>query len=141
MIAIDSSVFVQIANFLVLIWVLNNILYKPLRGILSERNQKISGLSGNIDALTKEARQKDKEYTAGIRSARSQGIKEKEKLVQAAEQEEKAIIARINEKAQADLLKMKEKIMQDAEVVKMELLKKVDIFATEIGHKILGRAV
>jgi len=141
MISVDSSLFVQIGNFLLLIWVLNLILYRPIRRILLERKEKVAGLEKSIDTFSKDAAEKDGKYQDGIRSARDLGIKEKQNLVHSAQAEEKAIIARINEKAQADLAKMKEKVAKEAEAVRKELLQQVDMFANEIGKKILGRAV
>ncbi len=141
MISVDGSLFIQIANFLLLIWVLNLILYRPIRNILSERKEKITGMEDNIDAFGKDAADKDAQYDSGIRSARAKGMQEKEKLIQAAEAEEKDIIGKINEKAQADLAKMKENVAKEADAVRKELLQQVDTFATEIGKKILGRAV
>ncbi|MEE4359608.1 MAG: ATP synthase F0 subunit B [Desulfococcaceae bacterium] len=141
MISVDGSLFIQIANFLLLIWVLNLILYRPIRNILSERKEKITGMEDNIDAFGKDAADRDAQYDSGIRSARAKGMQEKEKLIQAAEAEEKDIIAKINEKAQADLAKMKENVAKEADAVRKELLQQVDTFATEIGKKILGRAV
>ncbi|MGE0086764.1 MAG: ATP synthase F0 subunit B [Desulfococcaceae bacterium] len=141
MINVDSSLFIQIGNFLLLIWVLNMILYRPIRKILLERKEKVSGLEKSIDIFSKDAAEKDGRYMEGLRSARAKGMKEKETLVHGAEAEEKAIITRINEKAQADLSKMKEKVAKEAEAVRKELLQQVDAFANEIGKKILGRAV
>lgn len=141
MINVDSSLFIQIGNFLLLIWVLNMILYRPIRKILLERKEKVTGLEKSIDTFSRDAAEKDGKYLEGVRSARAQGMKEKETLIHAAEAEEKAIIARINEKAQADLAKMKEKVAKEAEAVRKELLQQVDKFASEIGKKILGRAV
>jgi F-type H+-transporting ATPase subunit b len=98
-------------------------------------------LEENIDSFGKEAGDKDAEYHAGIRSARAKGMQEKEKLIQAAEAEEKAVVGKINEKASAELAKMKDRVAKEAEGVRKELLQQVDTFANEIGQKILGRAV
>ena len=141
MISVDSSLFIQIGNFLILIWVLNLILYRPIRKILLDRKERVAGLEKSINTFSKDAAEKDSQYQEGIRLARSRGMQEKETLVHSAEAEEKAIIARINEKAQADLAKMKEKVAKEAEAVRKELLRQVDMFANEIGKKILGRAV
>jgi F-type H+-transporting ATPase subunit b len=62
-------------------------------------------------------------------------------LVQTAAEEEKAIIEKINQKAQAELVEMREKIAKDAETVRATLQKEIDVFADAIGEKILGRAV
>lgn len=137
----DESLFIQIVNFLFLIWALNLILYKPIRNILTQRKEKIDSLEHNIETLDTDARERDDAYAAGIKDARARGFKEKEALVQTAAEEEKAIIEKINQKAQADLAEMREKIAKDAETVRATLQKEIDAFANAIGEKILGRTV
>jgi len=52
----DASVFIQIINFLFLIWVLNLIIYKPIRNILIQRKEKFSGLEADIERSMKRPR-------------------------------------------------------------------------------------
>ena len=141
MIKVDGSVVIQIVNFILLIWIMNTVLYRPIRNMLLKRKEKVDGLADAIEMCDNTAKEQDEAYLAGIRAARAKGLKEKEALTQAAEDEEKKIIAKINEKAQADLAKAKEKIAKDADAVRVSLLREVDLFATQIGEKILGRAV
>ena len=141
MINIDVSVIIQVINFLFLIWVLNIILYKPIRKILLQRKETVTGLEQGIDTFATDAMEKDAAFAAGIKSARTRGLKEKGALLEAAVEEERKIIDKINEKAQADLTEVRRKISKDAENVKMKLQKEVDAFADAIGQKILGRAV
>ncbi len=141
MIKIDGSVAIQIVNFILLIWVMNTVLYRPIRNMLLKRKEKVDGLENAIGQCDKDVKEKDEAYLAGIRTARAKGLKEKEAMTLAAEEEEKNIIGKINEKAQADLAKAKERIAKDAEAVRISLLKEIDAFATQIGEKILGRAV
>ena len=141
MIKIDASVIVQIVNFVFLILVLNVVLFKPVRKILRQRKEKIDGLEENIESFHKDAQEKDESYLLGMKQARSNGLKEKEKLLQSASDKEKKIIARINEKAQADLEALRKKVARDAENVSVALQKEIDSFAEAIKEKILGRAV
>lgn len=137
----DVSLFIQIANFLFIIWVLNVILYKPIRNILIQRKEKVTGFEQNIETLTQDAKDKDEAYSSGVKDARAKGLKEKAALVQAAADEERRIIEEINQKAQAELVVMREKIVKDAENVRESLQQEIDTFANAIGKKILGRAV
>ena len=141
MIKIDASVIVQIVNFVFLILVLNVVLFKPVRKILRQRKEKVDGLEENIESFHKDAQEKDESYLSGIKEARSKGLIEKEKLLQAASDEEKKIIARINEKAQADLEALRKKVARDAENVSVALQREIGSFAEAIKQKILGRAV
>ena len=137
----DWTVFIQIANFLFLIFMMNILLFKPIRKMLLERKAKISGLEENIDSTQKEAVSQDEAFAQGLKDARGKGLKEKEVLLQAASDEEKEIIGKINEKAQADLAEVRKKIAADTEAVKAKLTEEVDGFADIISEKILGRAV
>ena len=130
----------QIANFLFLLFVLNLVLYKPIRGILKQRKEKFQGLQESVAATGRQAEEQDKAFTEGIRLARAKGQKEKETLVQAASDEESAIVAKINAKAKEDLAEVKAKIKKEMDTVKSALEKEVDAFADAITEKILGRA-
>jgi F-type H+-transporting ATPase subunit b len=134
-------VWIQVVNFLVLIWALNTVLYKPIRKIVSDRAQRVDGLEQTIDNCHKESLEKEKAYAVGIKTAREKGLKEKDVLLQEAAEEEKEILQEINEKAQAELAAVKEKIAKDAQAVASELEKEIDIFSKAIGEKILGRAI
>ncbi len=137
----DASLFVQIVNFLLIIWILNVILYKPIRNMLIQRKEKIEDSEKNIEGLNKDAKEKDDAFLSGIKEARDQGLSEKGSLIQAATHEEREIIEKINQKAQADLAEVRDKIARDTEQVRESLQKEIDSFANAIGEKILGRAV
>ena len=140
MVKIDWTVIVQIANFLVLIFILNLVLYKPIRNILLQRKAKVDGLEEGIDATSREAEEKNQAFSDGVKQARAKGQKQKEALMQDAADEERTLIAEINTKAREDLDGVKAKIVEDTEAVKKALEKEVDAFADAITQKILGRA-
>lgn len=141
MLSIDGSLFIQIANFIFLIWALNIVLYRPIRRILNQRREKIDGFEENIAAFVANARQKDEAFISGVKEARAKGLKEKESLLFDAAEEEKKIIQRINQKAQADLADLKKKVARDSAVVRESLQAEIDDFANAIGQKILGRTI
>jgi F-type H+-transporting ATPase subunit b len=137
----DSSVLIQIINFVFLILVLNILLYRPIRKILARRKEKIEGLELSIETSDRDALEKDEAFAAGIKKARARGFQEKEALMQQAADEEKNIIAAINSKAQAELAEVRDKIKKEAELARESLQKEVGNFANQICQKILGRAV
>jgi F-type H+-transporting ATPase subunit b len=141
MVSVDGSVFIQIVNFLFLIWVLNIVLFRPIRKALSQRREKVDGMQQNIESLAKDAKEKDDAFSKGLREARAAGLKQKEALIAQAAEEEKRLIGEINAKAQAELVAAREKISREADGVRVKLEKELDAFAEAIGQKILGRAV
>ena len=131
----------QAANFIILVFILNIVLYRPIRNILIQRRQKIEGLEQTVENATGDLTEKEATYASGIRDARKKGLQEKDALVNAATEEEKAIIDRINAEALAELHTVKAKVAKEVDMARNALLKEVDSFANEIGAKILGRAV
>ena len=137
----DWTLFVQMGNFILLIFVLNAILYKPIRQILIERKKKIQGYKEGIDTLQQDASESEKGFQAKISEARQQGVREKEAMKQAGLEEEKQITAEINQKAQAELEAVRTQIAKDAEDARRGLEKEIEVFSGTIVEKILGRAV
>ncbi len=137
----DWTVAIQIVNFLLILWILNRMLYRPIRNILRQRKEKMDGLGLSIQTYNDDAEEKDKAFAAGIKEARAKGLKEKEAMLQDAAEEEKMIIAKVNEKAQAELADIRQKISQEAQTVKSALQTRVAEFADDICQKILGRTV
>ncbi|RJQ84229.1 MAG: ATPase [Desulfobacteraceae bacterium] len=140
MVDINWTVLIQIANFLFLLFVLNTILYKPLRSIIRQRKSKMEGLEQSITSAGRNTEEKGQAFTEGLKEARADGQKRKEAMLQSAVDEEKAIVAGINAKAQEDLAAVKAKIAKDTEAVRNALEKEIDVFANAITEKILGRA-
>jgi len=141
MVSVDSSLYIQIVNFIFLIWALNAILYKPIRNILLQRKGVITGLEQGIETAEGDASEKGEAFSTGIKSARADGLEKKKAMLEEAAQEEKAIIEKINSKAQAELADVKAKIAAEAETTREALQAELDTFANAIGQKILGRAI
>ena len=137
----DISALFQIANFLFLLWALNTVLFKPIRKIIQQRKEKVESFESTIEAYNQDIQEKDEAFVTGQKAARQKGVKEKEALLLEAAEEEKNIIAEVNSRAQQELADIRENIARDVEAVRGSLQEKVDEFANDIGHKILGRAV
>ncbi len=141
MISIDGSVVIQIINFLLLVWLMNKIVYKPIRAVLQKRKDKIGELVKDADRAADQAKVKDALYTDGIRAARKKGVAEKEKLIAIANQEEHALISDIQQKMQEELETVRLKIADEMKQARTGLEQEIDGFAAAIGQKILGRAI
>ncbi|MFQ5444746.1 MAG: ATPase [Desulfobacterales bacterium] len=141
MVNVDGSVVVQIVNFIFLIWILNLVLYKPIRKIILQRKEKVKRLELDIEALKTGEDEKNDSFTTGINEARAKGLKAKEIILLNSAEEGKRIIENVNEQIRTDLSDVRGKIEKEIENVRQTLEKEVDDFADSIGKKILGRAV
>ncbi|MBU0462068.1 MAG: ATP synthase F0 subunit B [Proteobacteria bacterium] len=136
----DISLVYQMINFLILLFVLNLVLYKPIRNVLLERKAKIEGMQEGAQKASNDLVAGEDAYKDGLKQARSKGLKEKEAFIEAASQEEKEIIDKINKKAQANLAEIKKQVADETEQARKLLENEVEAYAKAIGEKILGRA-
>ncbi|MBM9537254.1 ATP synthase F0 subunit B [Desulfobulbus alkaliphilus] len=141
MISIDITMVMHIINMIVLMFVLNAILYKPILGILEQRAEKIETLDDEVAEFEQRARQRQAELDAKIREASSKAKKALDGAraqAQAAGAEKLAVI-----RQESDTFK--EQQMQDLrsqiEVASKELQKNAAGFAQAMAGKILGRSL
>lgn len=136
----DLSAAIQMINFLVLLFVLNLVLYKPIRNVLIERKAKIDGMQKGAQKAATDLAAGEDAYKNGLKEARAEGLKHKEAFIEAASKEEKEIIDGINKKAQANLAEIKKQVATETDQARKALEAEVDAYAKAIGEKILGRA-
>ncbi len=136
----DISLVYQMINFFVLLFMLNLVLYKPIRKVLLERKAKVESLEDGVEQASADLDSQKDSYKSGLKEARSKGLKEKEIFVAAASKEELEIIDQINKKAQANLAQIKEQVASETEQARKALEGEVEAYAKAIGEKILGRA-
>lgn len=141
MIKLDWTIIMQMINFIILIWALNYVAYRPIRGILARRKEKIDGLESGIDRFEKDAREKASQFDEGLREAREKGAKLKISLEEKAKQEEQQMLEQIHEKAGRDLEEIRERVARETDEVRKSLQSQIDFFANEISRKMLGRTI
>lgn len=141
MIDIDISLFIQIGALLCLMFLLNNLLFKPIRSILEERQEKIDALKKEMDGFEQKAVNIVENYNQKLGEARQNGAKEKEKFLGEARENEKAILSQSTKEAEDKKQKDISEISKAIDSVRSELSAKTESFANEIAQKVLGRAI
>ena len=139
MIDIDWTLFVQIANFLLLVFLLNMVLFRPIRGTLKERQNLISGMQSDISSMTETEQEVRQDIQSELLSARKSGINKRDMI----KQEGSAVEAGLMEKAKAEvddeMERMTNKIKADVAAARDALKPQAESFALDLAAKILGR--
>ncbi len=136
----DISLVYQMINFLVLLYVLNLVLYRPIRKVLLERKAKIEGMHTGAEKAADDLIAGEDAYKNGLKKARAEGLTKKDAFIEEASGEETEIIDRINKKAQANLAEIKKQVADETEQARKSLEGEVEAYAKAIGERILGRA-
>ena len=141
MISINATLFVQVINFLIIVFILNKILFKPILKSLAERDNLIEGSKVRAIELKQKGEEKLIEYNRALDQARlkaSEGQVEirkeamaaAETMIQSAMAEEQKIIAQI-----------RDEIKVEAEKAHIELKAQAENICNHVTLKILGRTI
>lgn len=141
MIKLDWTLFLQFANFMILLAVLNVLLYRPLRDALAARKATVDGDLAKARSLDEQIQAQVAEYEAKLQEARQRGSQERTALRQAAQAEETRLISSANENATLRLQSLKEQVASEAEGARQGLRGETETLAREIAGKVLGRSL
>ena len=112
MVDINLTLFVQMANFLVLIAILNYLLYKPILAILDKRKSRLDESEGEIKRLNATVEQKAAEYEEKLRLAKQDALEKKNEILKEAADNAKAIIDERRSRIPAMLAEFQGKVGQ-----------------------------
>lgn len=139
MIDFNYTFFYQIANFILLIIILNFILYKPLLKILDARNEKLAASDQEVKDLNASVEKKVAEYEDKIRLAKLEAMNQRNEIQKDGSEQAKQII----DATRAELAKIMEefqgKLDHEISQAKLVLKNQSAGISSEIAEKVLGR--
>ena len=138
---LDPTFFWQLANFLVLIWLLNTILFKPVRNILKKRAGLTAELKSDIESNQEVTLEHEQALNERQLETKSQGMKVWEELKKQAQGEELAKLQEAMRQNSEILNQQRAEIQNQIELAGAKLDHEVDQFAREIAGKILQRSL
>ncbi|MHC1725608.1 MAG: hypothetical protein AB9866_06290 [Syntrophobacteraceae bacterium] len=141
MIEINYSLFIQMANFLVFLFLMNMVLYRPIRRIVAERRKMIAGKQEGIERLEAQARAAVADYDLKLQESRRMGFQRIQELKASGYEQEKELLQRMSEEAAGTVQQMRAKIQKDIGDARKELKNQVRSFSMELAQKILGRKI
>jgi len=139
MIELDWTLFVQIINFLVLVFLLNMVLFRPIRRIVLDRQARLTAYEEDIAGLADNEQGILGEVDQQLAAARREGLGLREKLRQEGSQEESSLLEQVKKEVDAEWTKVEAKIKKDVAKAREALRAQAQDFATALSAKILGR--
>jgi F-type H+-transporting ATPase subunit b len=141
MIDIDKTLLIQIINFLVLLIALNFILFKPIRKVMQEREQGISGAFGDAKAAQDRMQGLMDSYNTSLAEAKQKATTSYNTMYQQGLDAQRDTIAAERAKAGEALDKARAEIAAASTAARADLRKEAERLSQEITVKMLGRAV
>ncbi len=141
MITVDITLVIHIINMIVLMFVLNAILYKPVLGILEKRQGKLDALGNDVEQFEQNARHRQAEVDKKMRQASAKAKKALDGARSEAQAAGAEKVAAIREEADGEKEKQLADVKTQVDAARTELLDNVTGFAQEMAGKILGRSL
>jgi len=141
MVNIDSTLFIQLVLFLLLIWILNQVLYKPLLRIMDRRKEILDKAQEEVKNVQETIDRRVAEYEEKIRAAKMEAMGQKGDLAKEGAEAAKAI----TDKAKAEIAVMMGEFQAKLEkelAAAREVLRNQSVrISSEIAEKVLGRSI
>ena len=141
MLEINFTILLQVITFLLLLFFLNIILFRPIRKILAQRNEETGSLQGMIDEFQDRSEENEKGIEESMMQARKEGYVEKENFKGQGLEQEKGILQEANSKVEEKIGIARKEIEKKISDARKVLEGEMTGFSNELAEKILGRGV
>lgn len=138
MIDINFTVLIQLVNFLIVLVGLNALLIRPIREIIKQRQDKMSGLLGDSEQFASAADEKLTNYETTLAEARAAAIAERDTIKEAGLAAEAEILSKATKEAQDSIAASREQIRADVQKAMDVLTGQVGALADKATAKVLG---
>ncbi|MDW7708964.1 MAG: ATP synthase F0 subunit B [Deferrisomatales bacterium] len=141
MININATLVVQLVNFLLLMYLLNRILFRPMLRVLEERRERTEGRRTKAAQLESEAQAIWDDYQKRIHAAKADADRSRTQLVRQGETERDRLLAAATAEADKAVAQVRARLRGEAEEARRSLRAQAGQVAESIAQRILGRAV
>jgi F-type H+-transporting ATPase subunit b len=135
----DGTLFLHIALILVMVFVLNHTLFKPINRILEEREKRTRGRSGEARDILRRVEEKIMSYERALREARADGYRLMEQERAEAMRERQLKLGVVREEIEHLVMEEKSTIRAQTEEARAVLGQSARQLAAEISAHILHR--
>ena len=139
MIDIDWTLYAQIINFLLLVFLLNVVLFRPIRNALRDRQAKLLAQEAEINVLADQGQSLEDEIKEELAAARRAGAGARETLKQEGAQAEATLLEEVKRQVELEWATVEKKIKADMAKARKSLQTQTQSFAQLLATKILGR--
>ena len=139
LISINETLIVQVIGFLIFLFVINRIMFRPLQNVMSDRDIHIEGIKRDIVQAQKEVTSFTSQIQEQDIAAREEAFGLRDQLEAAGSQQAKEIFESVKKKIAANSQKIQKEIAVRIAEERKSLEKESEALALNIIEKILDR--
>jgi F-type H+-transporting ATPase subunit b len=136
LISINATLLVQVASFLIFLFVMNRLMFRPLLKTMGDRSNYISDLEQEIDDAERDIARYSKEIEKKRASARAEahsvtaeleeaGSEEAHEVIEAAVQEISVLKKNTKKQIDAQISEARELLLKETEALSVQIMEKV----------------
>ena len=137
----DISLVVILALFILFVFLLNRLLFRPISHVLDKREALTEGATAEARAAARQYHARLSEYEASIRQARAEGYRKLEQQRAAALEQRRGLIEGVKEEAASEIGRAKATLAAQASEARATLEAESRQLAEKISRTVLGREV
>ncbi|PKN34862.1 MAG: hypothetical protein CVU61_05715 [Deltaproteobacteria bacterium HGW-Deltaproteobacteria-19] len=141
MIDIDSTLWLQMVNFIALVFIMNVLLYKPILGIMEKRKQQFDGARDEVRDLHSTVEKKMAEYEEAVRKAKQTAMEQKAEYVKEGADEARKIVDAVRGVIPKMMEEFQGKMNREIDEARGVLKNQSRRLSLEIAEKVLGRSL
>jgi F-type H+-transporting ATPase subunit b len=141
LISLDKSLIVQAINFLILLFILQRLLYKPFLAKMGERTAAIQKSLDEAQAARAEATRQQEENETRLRAAHAEAAAIRAQAMKEASEEQKRLVEAARAESQRLVESAKAQMEADVRRAREELRREVADLATAVAEKLVRRSL
>lgn len=141
MINLNATLIIQLINFLLLMFLLNRLLFRPMVRVLDERRERTQGRRERATEVDAEADAIWEKYQKSLHDARLEADRARSELVRRADAERQKLLDQASAQAEETVAQIRARVRAEAESARKALGEEAERLAGAVAQKILGRSV
>jgi F-type H+-transporting ATPase subunit b len=141
LVSLDKSLIIQMINFLILLFVLWKLLYKPLLSKLEERSQAIKKSLEEAQAARAEAQRQREEHAAKIQAANAEAQAIRAAALAEAAEEQRRLVEAARAEAGRLVASAKAELDQDVRRARQELRQEVADLSITVAEQLIKKSL
>ena len=141
LISLDKSLIVQGINFVILLFILQRLLYRPFLAKMAERTQAIQKSLDEAQAARAQATRQQEENEARLRAAHAEAAAIRAQALKEAAEEQRRLVEAARAESQRLVESAKAQMDTDVRRAREELRREVADIATAVAEKLVRRSL
>ena len=141
MVEINLTIVIQVVQFLILVFILNRILFRPISQSIEDRDGKIAAWEEKTRTLQETVRTKIESYEKELAEVRARTQEEQEQISHELKEKEEEKVRAVFEEAAQMVASTQKALQEETKRLRQELGQQAEEMAQMMTEKVLGRKV